>query len=198
MAYPDDQDEFRTAEDIQGLPYDAEDTKTLFAKDYNDVAEAIQNIEDFVGYEGSIDESPLYLLIADLLYPIGKIVEFSNAFDPNTSLGFGTWEYYGKGRVTAGYDSATGPYDTIGAEIGNEDHSHELDGTGAQADMVIKSNETLIRRIGGSWSPTHKLDGSSFGGDSSSPTFATGLSGDSKTESSLQPTMVVARWVRTA
>lgn len=217
MAYPEDQDAFRTAEDIQGLPYDADDTKTLFAKDYNDVVDAIQNIEDFVGYEGSIDESPLYLLIANLLYPVGKIIAFATGYNPNTSLGFGTWAKHGEGRVLVGQDDAT--FDTLDAEIGEEthqlteaelaEHNHTQDSHNHTQDAhghVIEGGGNSLARLdnypqamGGTVNIGNVADVVNPATATNQAATATNqVAGGDEAHNNIQPSIVGVRWVRTA
>lgn len=199
MAYPEDQDTFRDMEDINGVEYDESDTKTIFAKDLNDLATAIQNIEAFVGYDNDIVNSPLYLLIAKLLYPVGKIVEFSTGYDPNTSLGFGTWAKHGEGRVTVAQDSGT--FSTLDSEGGDEEHSHNLSDNGfAKIDpRGGSSNDFIGRQINtANYGVNYNASINDATTVSGTASQATALGGDTDDASSLQPYKVVVRWVRTA
>lgn len=200
MAYPDDIDEFREAENVPGLAYDENDKKTLFAEDFNAITEAIVNIEEFVGSNADITTSPLYLLIANALYPVGKIVEFATDFDPNTSLGFGTWAYHSEGKVTVSKDASDSKFDTLGEAGGSLEHHHEhVSPIGyINQDAFAFTNGTYLSKL---------LNGRSARVDPETRMATTNNNSsgnieiwtiNSTDESSLQPYEVVARWVRTA
>lgn len=51
--------------------------------------------------------------VLKLIYPVGSVyINASDATNPGTLLGFGTWEAFGAGRVMVGLDSEDGDFDT--------------------------------------------------------------------------------------
>lgn len=194
-SYPEEIDEFREMENIKGMDFNEEDKTSIFAEDFAAIHSSIKAIQEYVGTDDDITESPLYLLIANMFYPVGKVVAFGELYDPNDSLGFGLWEPYGEGRVMVNQDSENPNFEILGDEGGAENHVHDLS-QGGQADIVIRSNQTGIRRIGGSFTETHTLNGTSFSSSSGSPTFSTGLSGNTEGALNLMPYKVGISWIR--
>jgi|GEM_PF-1892196 len=57
-------------------------------------------------------------------YPVGSLYfNASNAANPSTLLGFGTWTAFGAGRVPVGYSAGDPDFGTAGAEIGEKAHT---------------------------------------------------------------------------
>lgn len=134
-------------------------------------------------------------------YPIGSVyINASNATNPASLLGFGTWSAFGAGKVMVGIDSTDTEFDTIGKTGGDKTHIHRQGGPASD------SSGSGGGAISGPWNAV------SFGRSSSGVTFANysqivsnGI-GSSKTvypfltesTSSLQPYIVVYFWKRTA
>ena len=134
-------------------------------------------------------------------YPVGSLyINASNATNPATLLGFGTWEAFGTGKVLVGIDAGDAAFDTAGETGGSKDA------------IVVSHNHTLT-------DPGHDHDfsGGGGGGATLSPTIygdvvqsstvstataTTGISisetGSSGTNANLQPYVVVYMWKRTA
>jgi hypothetical protein len=53
------------------------------------------------------------------MFPIGSIYITTNATNPATLFGFGTWELIAPGRVIVGYNASDGRFNTIGNTGGN-------------------------------------------------------------------------------
>ena len=57
-------------------------------------------------------------------YPVGSIyMNCSNATNPGTLLGFGTWSAFGEGRVLIGIDSSDTDFDTAEETGGSKTHT---------------------------------------------------------------------------
>jgi len=56
-------------------------------------------------------------------YPVGSIYINTTAADPNTFMGFGTWENFAAGRVLVGLDDGIAPFDTLGDTGGEKEHT---------------------------------------------------------------------------
>lgn len=144
--------------------------------------------------------------IADA-YPVGSIyMNATVATNPATLLGFGTWAAIGEGRVLVGKESS-GTFDTAGAEVGAETdditHHHDLDSNGG-VPFWLDGNETLVLRNGPAVSLTsgNRQTGVTWAGGGPTISTSLGLVGRTANEtleaSTIQPSLVVYMWVRTA
>lgn len=122
-------------------------------------------------------------------YPVGSIyINATDATNPVTLLGFGTWVAFGAGRVPVGIDSSQVEFDTAGETGGSKDavvveHTHT-----APAGAMYGSQGTGASGYDtGSFYTSINLD--------QRETASTGVSG---TNQNLQPYVVVYMWTRTA
>jgi hypothetical protein len=134
------------------------------------------------------------------LHPVGSIyINATNATNPGTLLGFGTWTAFGAGRVPVGFDSsnvlfdtaeetggaanATLPSHTHTATVTDPSHSHTTNaaGGGAQAG----GGATLFAGSG------------TTGNASTGITVANSTEGASATNANYQPYITVYMWKRT-
>lgn len=138
------------------------------------------------------------------IYPVGSIyINATNATNPATLLGFGTWTAFGAGRVPVGFNASNSLFDTA-------------EETGGSADAIVVSHTHTIT------DPTHTHSGlwnagsanvsgggnaqwfDSGGGTATDVNSAsTGITGTNSTGSSgtnanYQPYITVYMWKRTA
>lgn len=208
--YPGAIDEFREVENIQGVTYAPEDTKTVFAEDTNNHSDAIVAIEEAIGVEPAgafatvadrIDDlESRFAALDDRYFPVGTI--YGNGIattNPSGLLGFGTWEPYAAGRAVVG-KAASGTFGTLGQERGSETvtlttaqipaHRHQF---------TTAANETLriFSTAGG---------GNSYIWNSGQPTREQNINtstviqetGGGGSHNNIQPSIVAALWIRTA
>jgi microcystin-dependent protein len=67
--------------------------------------------------EHALTPSHLQILAGEffkMLYPIGEMLITQREGNPNTWLGFGTWQRFGAGRTIVGYDAADADFNTLG------------------------------------------------------------------------------------
>lgn len=140
------------------------------------------------------------------LYPVGSIyTNATNATNPNTLLGFGTWTAFATGRVLVGVDSGQAEFDGVGETGGAKTHtlteaempSHthgigtlqrvgnpgHVDNAATNLDDLPGSNGPLTgsnQIIGGAW------------------TGALANTGGGGAHNNLQPYITVYMWRRTA
>jgi hypothetical protein len=146
------------------------------------------------------------------LYPVGSVyINATNATNPSTLLGFGTWTAFGAGRVMVGHNASDPLFDTA-------------EETGGSKDAVVVSHTHSVTDPGHSHAPPSGLSApwlsNFFAGDgaidSSTVTgpgernpvsgntqaATTGISiastGSSGTNANLQPYITVYMWKRTA
>ena len=127
-------------------------------------------------------------------YPVGSIyMNCSNATNPGTLLGFGTWSSFGAGRVLIGIDSSDSDFDTAEETGGSKTHTL----TEAQLPShrhTIGSNDSTAGFGGAAGNQEFVQDAGSGIGTPCNTSF-TG-SGDAHTI--VQSYIVVYMWKRTA
>ena len=143
--------------------------------------------------DGSVTLQKLATAVKDALYPVGSIyTNATNATNPATLIGFGTWVAFGAGKVPVGIDASDTDFDTAEETGGAKthtltiseipSHNHDTNSTGqyfkSDGATGAGSNAWTTQTSGGS-----RLTGSSGGGQS---------------HNNLQPYVVVYMWKRTA
>jgi hypothetical protein len=151
------------------------------------------------------------------IYPVGSIyVNAAVSTNPNTLLGFGTWEAFGAGRVMVGFNASDALFDTLEETGGSKDsavvsHTHTFSGTTAENgshNHYVGSNDSLAND--GSDPNTREFvrDWNAGGGQTATTNTVaahdhtisgtTGSTGSSGTNANVQPFIVVRMWKRTA
>jgi hypothetical protein len=121
-------------------------------------------------------------------YPVGSIyMNASNATNPATLLGFGTWASFGAGRVLVGLDSGQTEFDTLGETGGEKTHTLTTDEIPAHTHSYS------------SWSAyTNAASGEAPDKTVTATSGTTGSTGGGDAHNNLQPYIVVHMWKRTA
>lgn len=86
--------------------------KKQFDKAGNIIKEFLNNsflpeLERTLNLEIEVMKTSLHRIVSEedeIKYHIGKLIFSSEDINPSTYLGFGTWDYVGKGRTLVGYD----------------------------------------------------------------------------------------------
>ena len=139
------------------------------------------------GLDADTVDGKEYLDILKTVYPVGSIyINATDATNPGTLLGFGTWERFGEGRVLVSQDSTDADFDAIG-ETGGE-KAHQL----TESEMPSHSHDLQWVGSGGG---ALTGNGDSYGGPNGS---RTGTTGGGNPHNNLQPYITVYMWVRTA
>lgn len=131
-------------------------------------------------------------------FRIGDILESTNPNNPADDGYIGTWELYGKGRVTVCIDTSDSNFNTVNKTVGSNTHkltvkqmpSHNHTGFYWQGTRPISLN-------GGSTSNGYCLPWSSGSGNDTTD-FNTGSQGNSQAHNNIQKSIVVYRWRRIA
>jgi microcystin-dependent protein len=141
--------------------------------------------------------------ILQLLYPVGSVyLNATNATNPGTLLGFGTWVAFGAGRVPVGFDSTNVLFDTAEETGGSADavvvsHTHTITDPGHSHTTTIPTSAT-----GNSRQALYSTDNAGTTATITSSTATTGISvnttGSSGTNANYQPYITVYMWKRTA
>lgn len=147
------------------------------------------------------------------VYPVGSLyLNATNAINPATLLGFGTWTAFGAGRVPVGFDSGDALFNTAEKTGGSKDsavisHSHTVSGT---TDTQGSHVHTMNRDISSGISATSinvnqgvsnlaTLDTiNAAGAHSHNVSGTTSTVGSSGTNANVQPYITVYMWKRTA
>jgi hypothetical protein len=159
------------------------------------------------GGTGVTTAAAITALVGNLLFPVGSI--YTNATDatnPGTLLGFGTWTAFGAGRVMVGFDAGNALFDTA-------------EETGGSADAITVSHTHTATSVVTDPTHSHAFTGSVYinpgstgGGSAQAPTglntsaASTGITvattnastGSSGTNANYQPYITVYMWKRTA
>ena len=139
--------------------------------------------------DSSITLQKLATAVKDALYPVGSI--YTNATDatnPATLIGFGTWEAFGAGKVPVGIDASDTDFDTAGETGGAKTH------TLTESEIPSHTHTLPIQGIyqifggGGGYRTRYEPGG----------TTTTASTGGGQSHNNLQPYIVVYMWKRTA
>lgn len=158
--------------------------------------------------------------IFNALHPVGSIyINATNATNPGTLLGFGTWTAFGAGRVPVGFDAGNPLFDTAEETGGSADaitvsHTHTFSATtGTESATHVHGTTTGGNYLTGSGGAgvTGYSGGANFTFVNSMSTTATqsanhthsvsgttGSTGSSGTNANYQPYITVYMWKRTA
>ena len=127
-------------------------------------------------------------------YPVGSIyMNATNATNPGTLLGFGTWTAFGEGRVLIGIDSSDTDFDTAEETGGSKTHTL----TEAQLPShrhTIGSNDSTAGFGGAAGNQEFVQDAGSGIGTPCNTSFT----GSGQAHTIVQPYIVVYMWKRTA
>ena len=133
-------------------------------------------------------------------YPIGSVyINASNATNPASLLGFGTWSAFGAGKVMVGLDAGDTSFDTAGETGGVK----SVTLTSAQSGLPAHFHGN---KVGGSAGGVSFFIGytgggitdNSAGGGNKVPTQNNTAQNASEAHTNLQPYIVVYFWKRTA
>jgi hypothetical protein len=143
-----------------------------------------------------------------LFYPVGSIyTNATNATNPGTLLGFGTWTAFGAGRVAVGFDAGNVLFDTAEETGGSADaivvtHTHTATSSVTDPGHFHNTyNSGSIGNNGGGQALTKQA-----AQNQSVTTATTGITvattnsteGSSGTNANYQPYITVYMWKRTA
>jgi hypothetical protein len=132
------------------------------------------------------------------LYPVGSIyVNATNATNPGTLLGFGTWVAFGAGRVPVGFNASDPLFDSAEETGGSKDaivvsHTHTITDTGHTHTVPSATSNAGTGSVAGSV-PSGTIETSS-----STTGISINSTGSSGTNANLQPYITVYMWKRTA
>lgn len=150
------------------------------------------------------------------LHPVGSIyINATNATNPGTLLGFGTWVAFGAGRVPVGFNASNALFDTAEETGGSADailvsHTHTatsvVTDAGHTHDIQVSnlSGASVDDRLGGSGADygiqNTNDSGTTVKSAQANVTVATTVdsAGSSGTNANYQPYIVVYMWKRTA
>jgi hypothetical protein len=138
-----------------------------------------------------IDANVTVVEVLKKVYPVGSLyINASDATNPATLLGFGTWESFGQGRVLVGKNTS-GTFATAGATGGAE----TVTLTAAQSGLPAHTHPTQNYLIP-SGSSAYTTGTYAIGAGSG--TQANTAADASEAHTNLQPYIVVYMWKRTA
>lgn len=145
----------------------------------------------------------------NVTHPVGSIyINASNATNPATLLGFGTWTAFGAGRVPVGFNAADPLFDTAEETGGSKDASvvsHTHTATSTVTDPG-HTHQIAFQNVGDAFGGTRAVSQISGGDRKDTLSATTGITvatsldtvGSSGTNANLQPYITVYMWKRTA
>jgi hypothetical protein len=167
--------------------------------------------------------------VLEAVYPVGSIyTNATNATNPGTLLGFGTWTAFGAGRVMVGFNASDPLFDSAEETGGSKDavvvsHTHTFSATSGAAGSHTHgawSNSPSSASTSRSWGNSSSLSvsahldassgytttlaGAGVDGLSTAPDHnhtvsgTTASTGSSGTNANIQPYITVYMWKRTA
>ena len=157
------------------------------------------------GGTGVTTAAAITSLVGNLLFPVGSIyTNATNATNPGTLLGFGTWTAFGAGLVMVGFDSSNAMFDTAEETGGSANaitvsHTHTATSTDSGHTHAISPNPWT--QGGGAVSGNAYSFGGQVGATQSSTaniTTTVASAGSSGTDANYQPYITVYMWKRTA
>jgi hypothetical protein len=157
------------------------------------------------GGTGVTSAAAITSLVGNLLFPVGSIyTNATNATNPGTLLGFGTWTAFGAGRVPVGFDAGNALFDTAEETGGSADaivvsHTHTASVTDPGHNHTYLRPSTALPQSGSSTNcfvPANITDTTSTA--TTSITVANSTEGSSATNANYQPYITVYMWKRTA
>lgn len=126
--------------------------------------------------------------LANLFFPIKKIVIFNDNNDYSNYLGF-TWERIASGKVLVGVDTTDTDFNTIGKTGGEKKHTLTIDEMPNHDHKLYNTGGSSGRfDISKSWSATMSEEGTRGA--------SIGYEGGNQPHNNLQPYQVVAYWQR--
>lgn len=120
-------------------------------------------------------------------YRIGDFLESTNPNNPGDDGYIGTWELYGKGRVTVCIDPNDTDFDAIGKMSGEKEHTLTID--------EMPSHTHTVNYSGGAGTSTGVTAMGDQLGTSSAIVQATG---GGQAHNNMPPNIVIYRWRRIA
>jgi hypothetical protein len=142
--------------------------------------------------------------IGNLLFPVGSIyTNATNATNPGTLLGFGTWTAFGAGRVAVGFDAGNVLFDTAEETGGSADaitvsHTHTATVTDPGHTHTHNANISSQQNLAGGPSNTVSLSPATINPAFTGISVAISTTGSSGTNANYQPYITVYMWKRTA
>ena len=138
------------------------------------------------------------------LYPVGSIyINATNATNPGTLLGFGTWTAFGAGRVPVGFNASNPLFDTAEETGGSADaitvsHTHTATVTDpGHAHTYSLTNYTNYSN--GGIDPVGRFESTANTGSATTGiSVSNSTTGSSGTNANYQPYITVYMWKRTA
>jgi hypothetical protein len=141
----------------------------------------------------------------EAVYPVGSIyTNATNATNPGTLLGFGTWTAFGAGRVMVGFNAADPLFDSAEETGGSKDAvvvSHTHTATVSDPGHIHSYNVTNTDGVNTRTTGQGNLAVSAANLTNSATTgisVSNSTTGESGTNKNLQPYITVYMWKRTA
>ena len=157
-----------------------------------------QTLTDKTLSTGSVIDANVNVIeVLKKAYPIGSVyINASNATNPASLLGFGTWSAFGAGKVMVGLDAGDTSFDTAGETGGEKTHTLTV------AEMPEHDHQITRQYDKAGFSTPYGEPAAGWslpmGAASATNMCPTAKTGGSGSHNNLQPYIVVYFWKRTA
>lgn len=133
-------------------------------------------------------------------FRIGDILESTNPNNPEDDGYIGTWELYGKGRVTVCIDTEDSNFNIVNKEIGESENVLTIDKIPAHYHTLYGNTNVYSSAGSGYWHNQSAIEGYSNGERKELyfNTLGTNETGGGKAHNNIQKSIVVYRWRRIA
>lgn len=124
-------------------------------------------------------------------YPIGKIILSEVGTNPNSYLGFGTWELWGQGKVPVGVNIEDDDFNEAGKTGGEKKHTLTID------EMPSHSHMGGVKSAGSGINERNQWGNDTTQKDNMGDTYS-GNTGGGQAHNNMPPYIVCYMWKRTA
>ncbi len=182
----DDSNNISTSGNVDGRDVSADGTRLDTITDGNYKNSNTTKSQVGLSNVDNTSDASLTNTIISTIYPVGSLYTSTDATNPGTSLGVGTWAAFGQGRVLVG-KASSGTFSSAGATVGTETHVLTI------SEMPAHTHSS--GRTAGTSGSFGLVDSASA---SSSGTWNTLSTGGGGSHNNIQPSVVVYMWKRTA
>lgn len=130
-------------------------------------------------------------------WKVGDILISTDGTNPSDRFEGTTWVAWGEGKVIGGYDASDSSFDTAESTLGNETHSHNADYAGARVYNVGNYVRANRKTNNSTLNLNHRQTTTGATFNDYNTTGGTTITGNTRTSSSFQPTIVAYFWKRT-
>tara|TARA_Y100000114_G_C11760232_1_gene329126 strand:+ start:63 stop:1151 length:1089 start_codon:yes stop_codon:yes gene_type:complete len=133
------------------------------------------------------------------IYPVGSIyMNATNATNPNTLLGFGTWVRFGEGRMVISQHSSNSRWNSAEETGGSEAITLTSSQIPSHRHTIATQSAPEVEYYGGAETSIQEFQDGSLAPGGTTSTYYTGYTGSGGSHDNMPPFITVYMWKRTA